>query len=108
MPSSSKKPGRRGSGRDGAFALSKTRSSASCSGEWFRRSSRRGGCFGIVVSISTLFALQLIAFLTYKDVKNGQMFHGLHGQMKDFCNLRMTIKGAFPPIRAIFIGCSEM
>ena len=39
----SKKPGRRGSGRDGASLAINKRNSATCSGVWFLRSSNTGG-----------------------------------------------------------------
>src|SRR6266481_1796365 len=74
MPATSKKPGRRGSGRMSAPTLKSVRSSETSSEEWFLRSSKMGGCFDkfiIMVSFRRASESPHIG----KDAGGGKMFH---------------------------------
>src|SRR6516162_11014407 len=51
------------------------RNSATCSCEWFRRSSKIGGCFVIGIVIRLLRHIPAYLLLTYKDERNAKMFH---------------------------------
>jgi len=53
------------------------RNSATCSWEWFRRSSKIGGCFVMGIVIRLLRHIPAYLLLTYTDERNPKMFHGL-------------------------------
>src|SRR6266478_7473415 len=74
MPATSKKPGRRGSGRISAPTLKSIRSSESSSEEWFLRSSKMGGCFDKFI-IMVCFRRASESPHIDKDVGGVKMFH---------------------------------
>src|SRR6266481_9564214 len=83
MPATSKKPGRRGSGRISAPTVKSVRSSESSSEEWFLRSSKMGGCFDKFI-IMVCFRRASESPHIDKDVGGVKMFHAFLLQTEYF------------------------